>query len=101
MQCLIEEVDMLLKLYAVDNLAKKKVAPFVAERSVEMNHLYEDIGFKNRKQMGKFMKLHFPKLAEMKPSNKLWKKHIYDQIGKVAPACATCPDQSGCFRCML
>lgn len=101
MQLLIEEVERLLRQYAETDVAKNNVVPFVAANSIKMNHMYEDIGFQNRKQMGRFMTLHFPKLAKLKPVDKLWKKHIYDLIGKVAPACATCPDQEGCFRCLL
>ena len=36
-----------------------------------------------------------------KPKDKLWKKYLYDSIGKIAPACATCDDQLTCFTCMV
>lgn len=57
--------------------------------SLKRNHLYQDLGFKSRVEMGKYMKCHFPKLAERKPLDKLWKKFIYDSIGRIAPACFT------------
>lgn len=91
----------LLQTYAKNRYSKYVIAPHVAAMSLKKNHLYEDMGFKNRVQMGKYMKCHFPKLSEMKPLDKLWKKFIYDSIGKVAPACATCKDQSNCFACQL
>jgi len=95
------EVIKLLQGYAVNSQAKMVLAPFVAERSLEMNHLYEDMGFESRTQMGKFMKKNFPVLAQQKPKEKLWKKYLYDKIGAVAPACVTCDDQATCFKCLL
>lgn len=96
-----QKVTLLLQQYAKDEFAKEEMAPHVARVSLMMNHLYQDLGFKNRFQMGMFMKKHFPKLAEQKPQDKLWKKFIYDSIGEVAPACVECSDQASCFRCKV
>lgn len=96
-----KEVLELLQQYAKNRYSKYVIAPHIANVSLHMNHLYQDLGFKNRVQMGKYMKCHFPKLAEMKPLDKLWKKFIFDSIGKVAPACATCKDQNNCFACQV
>lgn len=95
------EVMLFLQTYAKNRYSKYVIAPHVAAMSLQMNHLYEAMGFKNRVQMGRYMRCHFPKLAEKKPTNKLWKKFIYDSIGKVAPYCFTCKDQSNCFACEL
>jgi nitrogen fixation protein NifQ len=95
------EIIALLRTYAVNGQAKYILAPLVAQKSLEMNHLYEDLGFQSRTQMGKFMKKNFPQLAANKPKEKLWKKYLFDCIGKVAPACATCDDQLTCFSCLL
>jgi len=92
-------VKALLVKHAVDDNAKIVLAPRVAKYSLMMNHLYADLGFKSRTEMGKFMKLNFPVLAAEKPKDKLWKKYLYDCIGDVAPACATCDDQITCFTC--
>ena len=100
-QAMYEEVKALLSAHAVDNYARDQIAPMVASKSLEMNHLYEDMGFKSRTEMGKFMTQHFPAFAENKPKDKLWKKYIYDTIGKIAPACATCDDQLTCFACRV
>jgi nitrogen fixation protein NifQ len=51
--------------------------------------------------MGAYMSQHFPQLAQLKPKDKLWKKFLYDSIGKVAPACASCNDQEHCFTCLI
>ena len=96
-----QEILSLLLSHAADRHAREMIAPNVALKSLEMNHMYEDLGFESRTQMGKFMKRHFPTLAAEKPKDKLWKKYLYDSIGKIAPACATCDDQLTCFTCMV
>ncbi|MEA2027355.1 MAG: nitrogen fixation protein NifQ [Campylobacterota bacterium] len=93
------KVTEFLQSYSKDDYAKYKMAPLVAKKSLEANHLYQDLGFQNRIEMGKFMKVYFPTLAAQKPADKLWKKYIYDSIDEIAPACATCSDQVNCFVC--
>jgi len=100
-QTMYEEVKALLAAHAADRYAREVVAPMVALKSLEMNHLYEDLGMQSRTEMGKFMMQHFPSLAQNKPKEKLWKKYLYDAIGKIAPACATCDDQVTCFACLV
>lgn len=95
------EVMEFLQLYAKNRYSKYVIAPHIAAMSLKENHLYQDLGFKSRVEMGKYMKCHFPKLAEQKPLDKLWKKFIYDSIGRIAPACFTCKDQSNCFACQM
>ncbi len=95
------EVSEFLQSYAKNRYSKYVIAPHIAAMSLKEHHLYEDLGFKNRVQMGRYMKCHFPVLAQMKPVDVLWKKFIYDSIGKVAPACFTCKDQTNCFACSV
>jgi len=94
-------VTIFLQGYAKNRYSKYVIAPHVAAMSMRERHLYEDMGFKNRVQMSKYMKCHFPKLFELKPADKLWKKFIYDSLDLVAPACFTCKDQTNCFACRL
>ena len=96
-----KEIADLLYEYGVNAYAQTILAKWVAYESLKMNHLYEDLGFKSRTQMGKFMKKNYPDLAAKKPKEKLWKKYLYDEIGKVAPACITCEDQLTCFKCIV
>lgn len=77
----------------------KIYAKSVAEKSVLFNHLYEDMGFSSREEMGSFMAKHYKHLATKKPKNVRWKKYLYDTIGEVAPACTGCPDEDICFSC--
>jgi nitrogen fixation protein NifQ len=87
-----------LQKYAVDIEACDEIAPYIAKKSLEINHLYEAMGFSSRAIMGKYMKQHFPELAKKKPNDVRWKKFLYDSIGAVAPACEGCPDSDDCFR---
>lgn len=98
LEILEKKVTILLQEYAKDQNAQDTVAPHIAKVSLLQNHLYEDLGFANRKEMSDYMQRHFPVLSRQKPVDKLWKKYIYDSIGEVAPACATCSDQNNCFQ---
>lgn len=93
------KVTKFLQKYAKDEYSRDVIAVHVAKTSLEMNHLYQDLGFKSRFEMGRYMKQHFPTLFEIKPKDKLWKKFIYDSIYEIAPACITCSDQINCFTC--
>lgn len=96
-----EELKNLLVANASNPHAKEVLAERVAKTSLEMNHLYEDMGFKSRVEMGKFMMQNFTSLAKDKPKEKLWKKYLYECIDSIAPACVSCDDQETCFRCIL
>jgi nitrogen fixation protein NifQ len=100
-EIMYDDIRVLLASHAVNGFAQMVLAPLVARTSLEMNHLYEDLGFKSRTEMGRFMMRNFPELAKQKPKDKLWKKYLYDCIGAVAPACATCDDQATCFKCIM
>ena len=95
-----KEVCTLLQSYANSSYAHDMLAPMIAKKSLQKNHLYGDLGFKSRTEMGKFMKKNFPLLAVKKPKTKLWKKFIYDEINKIAPACMQCEDYINCFKCL-
>lgn len=95
------EVLSLLQKHANDEHAKDTLAPWIAKTSLRMGHLYSDLGLISRKEMGRFMSANFSSLAKTKPDDIRWKKYLYDSIGKVAPACATCKDITNCFQCEL
>jgi nitrogen fixation protein NifQ len=95
------KVSNLLQYFARDDYTKQVVAPRIAKVSLEMNHLYQDLGFSSRVEMGRYMSEHFPRLSMMKPKETLWKKYLYDLLCEVAPACAECDDQDTCFACKI
>jgi nitrogen fixation protein NifQ len=95
------EILILLQSHANDDYARNELSSWIAKTSLQMGHLYSDLGLKSRKEMGEFMEKHFTSLAKLKPEDKRWKKYLYDCIGKTAPACSTCDDISNCFNCSL
>jgi len=101
LKTLEEKVISFLQKYAKNERARDIISVQVAQTSLMENHLYQDLGFKSRVEMGRFMKEHFPLLAQNKPQDKLWKKYIYDSIGEIAPACEDCKDQINCFICKV
>ncbi|WP_024953470.1 nitrogen fixation protein NifQ [Sulfurospirillum arcachonense] len=96
-----DKVTLFLQRYAKDEKALHEVAPRLAEVSLEMNHLYEDLGLKSREQMRGYMQKHFPILHKRKPKNMLWKKFIFESIGESVPCCSSCENQDNCWACRL
>lgn len=96
-----KQILQLLQFHANDDYAKDELAPLIAKTSLELGHLYSDLGLASRKEMGELMSKNFTSLANLKPEDIRWKKYLYDCIGKTAPACATCGDISNCFNCTL
>jgi nitrogen fixation protein NifQ len=78
--------------------------PFiVARRSMEPNHLWEDLGLARRPDLTALMQRHFPQLAARNPGMR-WKRFLYrslcEQQGFVAcaaPSCSQCDEFSVCF----
>jgi len=101
LKILEQKVADFLSHYANDAYGREQMAPHIAKISLMQNHLYQDLGFRNRVEMGRFMNEHFPRLSELKPKDKLWKKFIYDSISETAPACINCKDQISCFSCKI
>lgn len=97
----IEKVEQLLKLNASNEMAYNLLANEIAQKSVLLNHLYEDLGLDNRGEMNKLMNDNFKALAKIKPETIRWKKFLFDSIGEVAPACKYCYDQTNCFGCEI
>ncbi len=95
------EVLELLQKNSNDEYAKNSLAPLIAKTSIKMGHLYSDLGLSSRKEMNRLMKANFTSLANVKPDDIRWKKYLYDCIEKIAPACATCNDNTNCFQCSL
>lgn len=96
-----DKVTLFLQRYSKDDYVKANIAPYLAKISLDMNRLYIDLGFKDTTQMANYMKEYFPILSKRKPQHKLWKKFIYDSIGEIAPACASCDDQDTCWTCKI
>lgn len=99
-EALSEKIRNFLLQYANTREAAL-LADTVAQKSILLNHLYQDMGFKSRSEMSDFMSRHYPSLADKKPKEIRWKKFLYDCIEETAPACGYCKDIENCFSCEL
>src|ERR1019366_7033253 len=80
------------------------LAALVARRSMRPNHLWQDLGLRNRGELSDLMRKHFEPLANRNLKDMKWKKFFYRMICRdegfrlcAAPACSECNDFSVCF----
>jgi nitrogen fixation protein NifQ len=80
------------------------LAAMVARRALESNHLWEDLGLRDRGELSRLMKRHFAPLAERNTRNMRWKRFFYRQLCEddgflmcATPVCTECHDFSLCF----
>ena len=80
------------------------LADMVARRCMRPNHLWQDLGFRNRRELGWMMLRHFEALAQRNTADMKWKKFFYRTICRddgymlcAAPSCAECDDFDNCF----
>lgn len=79
-------------------------AAIVARRSLQPNHLWQDMGFRDRGELGIMLRRHFPELVRRNDRDMKWKKFLYRELcrreGMVvckSPVCERCSDFSECF----
>ncbi len=99
--CLVE----LLKRYSTcgSNL-EAQLATLIARRAMQPNHLWQDLGLRNRSELSHLMRLHFAPLAARNSRDMKWKKFLYRMICRddgyrlcTAPVCSECDDFAVCF----
>ncbi|MEZ5787605.1 MAG: nitrogen fixation protein NifQ [Xanthobacteraceae bacterium] len=80
------------------------LAAMIARRAVEPNHLWEDLGLRNRAELSRLLMRHFGSLAGKNTRNMRWKRFFYRMLceadGMVqcaTPVCADCSDFDLCF----
>lgn len=76
----------------------------VARRAMHPNHLWQDLGLRNRSELTALMLRHFTPLALRNKQDMKWKKFFYRIICReddfrmcTAPCCAECDDFQKCF----
>ncbi|MGA8172694.1 MAG: nitrogen fixation protein NifQ [Methylocystis sp.] len=79
-------------------------AAMMARRALEPNHLWEDLGLRERSELTRLISRHFAPLAVRNDKNMRWKRFIYRMMceddGFVmcsSPVCSNCADYSLCF----
>ncbi|WP_109119566.1 nitrogen fixation protein NifQ [Azospirillum sp. TSO22-1] len=103
----LEEGDLralLLEHRAGDGPEPVWLAAIVARRSLEANHLWQDMGFANRGELGAMFRRHFPSLVDLNSGDMKWKKFFYRQLCAregfllcKSPHCERCDDYAACF----
>ncbi|WP_244433636.1 nitrogen fixation protein NifQ [Azospirillum sp. B506] len=103
----IEEAD--LRAFLVEHGAtgadeERWLATILARRSLEPNHLWQDMGFHDRGELNTMFRLHFPALVAMNSGDMKWKKFFYRQLCEreglmlcKSPNCEVCDDVEVCF----
>jgi len=103
----LEEPDLrayLLECRAGRGEEEEWLAAIVARRSLEPNHLWQDLGMTGRDDLNTLFRRHFPELARRNRSDMKWKKFFYRQLCEregipvcKAPTCDLCADAPVCF----
>jgi len=80
------------------------LAILIARRSTRPNHLWQDLGLRNRGELSRLMIRHFSPLALRNDQDMKWKKFFYRMICRdegftlcSAPSCSECCDFENCF----
>ncbi|QIK38567.1 nitrogen fixation protein NifQ [Caldichromatium japonicum] len=80
------------------------MARIVAWGCAGRNHLWQDMGFADRRELSAFMNAAFPALAALNTGDMKWKKFIYRHYCQrdgiyvcPAPSCGECADYAKCF----
>jgi nitrogen fixation protein NifQ len=96
--------DLLLSQRSSEGNAGRWLAAMIARRSMESNHLWEDLGLRNRSELTRLLARHFGPLAARNTGNMRWKRFFYRMLceddGLVmcsTPVCTNCNDFSLCF----
>ena len=83
---------------------EERLAAVVARRAQRPNHLWQDLGLRNRRELSWLMGRHFEPLAARNAADMKWKKFLYRMICRdtgflicSAPICTECSDFEGCF----
>lgn len=80
------------------------LAGMVARRAQRPNHLWQDLGLRDRGELNRLMQTHFPALARRNRADMKWKKFFYRTLCRdadytlcTAPSCSECGDFDACF----
>lgn len=97
-------LQLLLDHRAVADEPHRFIAHLVASACMGADHLWQDIGLSDRKEISALLSEHFPTLAAKNTGNMKWKKFFYKQLcdreginACRAPSCAACDDYHKCF----
>lgn len=80
------------------------LATMIARRAMEPNHLWEDLGLRDRSELSRLLARHFAPLAARNTNNMRWKRFFYRTLCEAdglvmcsTPVCTSCGDFNICF----
>jgi nitrogen fixation protein NifQ len=96
--------DLLTRFSTTGSGIEQQLAAMIARRAMRPNHLWQDLGLRNRGELSRLMARHFTALARRNDRDMKWKKFLYRMICRdegyticTAPSCAECDDFQVCF----
>lgn len=96
--------EMLESLSTETSPLEHDLSAIIARRSQRQNHLWQDLGLRNRGELSMLMNRHFAPLARKNSKDMKWKKFFSRQLCDdgvapvcVAPSCGECDDFASCF----
>lgn len=96
--------DLLLAQRSTAGDVGRWLAAMVARRAMEPNHLWEDLGLRERSELSRLLTRHFAPLAARNTGNMRWKRFFYRMLCEddgfvmcTTPVCTDCNDFDLCF----
>jgi nitrogen fixation protein NifQ len=96
--------DLLLAQRSTEGDIGQWLAAMIARRAMEPNHLWEDLGLRERSELSRLLARHFAPLAERNTRNMRWKRFFYRMLCEddgfvmcTTPVCTQCNDFDLCF----
>ena len=100
-----QDIQNLLRQHAEsDSITCRWITAIVAAGCLGADHLWRDLGLKNRDMLSQLMSFNFQKLWRLNDRDMKWKKFLYKQLCEAeggyvcrAPSCEECKGFSECF----
>ncbi|WP_454620363.1 nitrogen fixation protein NifQ [Bradyrhizobium cenepequi] len=96
--------DLLLAQRSTEGDVGRWLAAMIARRAMEPNHLWEDLGLRERAELSRLLARHFGPLAARNTGNMRWKRFFYRMLCEddgfvmcTTPVCTQCNDFDLCF----
>jgi nitrogen fixation protein NifQ len=96
--------DLLLQQRSTEGDIGRWLAAMIARRAMEPNHLWEDLGLRERSELSRLLARHFAPLAARNTRNMRWKRFFYRMLCEddgfvmcTTPVCTQCNDFDLCF----
>jgi nitrogen fixation protein NifQ len=96
--------DLLLAHRSSEGDVGHWLAAMIARRAMEPNHLWEDLGLRDRSELTRLLSRHFAPIAARNTQNMRWKRFFYRALCEsdgfvmcTTPVCTECRDFDLCF----